>query len=40
MWSEIWKKDTEEKIKSDLEILRKEELTLGQAYELYNLLAY
>ena len=38
MWSEIWKDDTEEKIKSDLEILRKEELTLGQSYDLYNLL--
>ena len=38
MWSEIWKDDTEEKIKSDLEILRKEELTLGQSYELYKLL--
>ena len=38
LWSEIWKKETEEIIKSDLEILRKEELTLGQSYDLYNLL--
>ena len=37
MWSEIWK-DKEEEIKEDLEILRKEELTLGQSLELYNLL--
>ena len=37
MWSEIWK-DKEEEIKQDLEILRKEELTLGQSLELYNLL--
>ena len=34
---EIWK-DKEEEIKEDLEILRKEELTLGQSLELYNLL--
>ena len=37
MWGEIWK-DKEEEIKEDLEILRKEELTLGQSFELYNLL--
>ena len=38
LWSEIWKNETEETIKSDLEILRKEEITLGQSYELYRLL--
>ena len=48
VWTELWKeKDKlneeeknmeEEKFKEDLEILRKEELILGQAYELYNLL--
>ena len=38
---EIWPKSIwkdENKIKEDLEILRKEELTLGDCYELYNLL--
>ena len=48
MWTELWKeKDKlneeelnkeEEAFKEDLEILRKEELILGQSYELYNLL--
>ena len=42
MWSELWKeKDKlkeEEKLNEDLEILRKEDLILGQSFELYNLL--
>jgi len=48
IWTELWKeKDNlneeeknleEEKFKEDLEILRKQELILGQSYELYNLL--
>ena len=37
LWSGIWE-GNEEKIKTDLEILRKEELTLGHTYELYKLL--
>ncbi len=37
VWGEKWEKN-EENIKKDLEILRKVELTLGQSYELYNLL--
>ena len=37
MWSaELWK--NEEIIKQDLEVLSKEELILGQSYELYNIL--
>ena len=48
MWTELWKEkenlseeeknQEEEKFKEDLEILRKQELILGQSYELYNLL--
>ena len=37
VWGEKWEKN-EENIRKDLEILRKVELTLGQSYELYNLL--
>ena len=37
MWGEKWI-NNEGNIKKDLEILRKQELTLGQCYELYNLL--
>ena len=38
LWTENWQKETEEKIKSDLDVLGKEELILGQSYELYKLL--
>ena len=38
MWSGIWKEETEDIIKSDSEILGKENLILGQSYELYKLL--
>ena len=42
MWTELWnekdKMKEEEKFTEDLELLRKEELILGQSYELYNLL--
>ena len=37
LWGKKWEKD-EEKIKNDLLILGKEKLTLGQSYELYNIL--
>ena len=38
MWSGIWKEETEDIIKSDSEILGKEDLIVGQSYELYKLL--
>ena len=41
-WTELWReKDKwkeEQKLNEDLEILRKEDLILGQSFELYNLL--
>ena len=37
IWGEKWK-NNEENIKKDLEILKKQELKLGNIYELYNLL--